>query len=533
MLHTVLHTAADTAPDNLAVVDGPRRLTYAQLEASANRTAHQLTELGVLPGERVGLYLEKSAESLACVYGVLKIGAVYVPMAAEAPASRLADIVRDAGIRVLLTGVERAPRWSGLLGPDSPVEYLVCVNGPADEARARYAGGSTRATVLGTAELGRQPDTRPDVASRPDDLAYVLYTSGSTGVPKGVMLSHRNALAFVDWAVGAFSLTSRDRLSNHAPLNFDLSVFDIFAAARVAAAVVLVPREATVFPAELAALVRETGITVWYSVPSAVARLAARSGLGPGSLARVRLVLFAGEPFPVDQLRNAMDWFPDAEFHNLFGPTETNVCTAYRVPRPLPESVASLPIGTPIDGVEVLCRTDDGRVAGAGERGELWVSGPTVMRGYLGDPQSTARVLRAPDDSRPQTVGYRTGDMVVRDDEGVWHFLGRRDSQIKSRGYRIELGEIEVALNAHPAVEECAVVPVPDAEFGNRIAAYVVVSEQLTGSALTGYARRALPGYMVPWSFEMVGELPRTATGKIDYQELRKLSERTDRARRH
>jgi acyl-coenzyme A synthetase/AMP-(fatty) acid ligase len=248
--------------------------------------------------------------------------------------------------------------------------------------------------------------------------------------------------------------------------------------------------------------------------------LAARGGLNPGDLPALRLVLFAGEVFPLSQLRKAMTVIPDAEFCNLYGPTETNVCTWYRVPRPLGD-IRALPIGQPIDGVELFCRTDDGRAAAVNELGELWVGGPTVMAGYLGDPDRTGQALGSPDPARPDAIGYRTGDLVSQDAAGLWHFSGRRDSQIKSRGYRIELGEIETALNDHPDVIECAVTAAPDETFGNRIDAYVVVSDGLGPAELTAYSRKALPSYMVPWSFAVMPALPRTSTGKIDYQGLK------------
>jgi non-ribosomal peptide synthetase component F len=339
LLHDLLQDAADRYPDAVAVIDGDRELTYAQLDAAANRLAHQLADLKVAPGDRVGLCVEKSAESLIGLYGVLKVGAAYVPLAMEWPAGRLAHIVAHAGIRVVLGGTERARHWPALAGPGSPVEYLVLVNG--DQARDPTARSTAAlgmaapgvaapgATVLSAADVARQPDDRPSVPVGPDDLAYVLYTSGSTGVPKGVMLTHRNARSFVDWAAAAFALTRADRLSNHAPLHFDLAVFDVFAAARAAAAVVLIPRSVAAFPAELAAFAADKNISVWYSVPSALNLLAARSGLAQGGLEQgalpgLRLVLFAGEVFPTRQLRRAMAMFPNAGFYNLYGPTETN-----------------------------------------------------------------------------------------------------------------------------------------------------------------------------------------------------------------
>jgi amino acid adenylation domain-containing protein len=508
LLHTLLSEAANSSPSSSAVVDGDREMTYQQLEKMANRIAHQLAQLNVSRGEPVGLYMEKSAESLACLYGVLKAGAAYVPLAPDAPAARLARIVRHAGIRVLLSGTERIRQWPALGGPDSPVEYLVCANGTVGEA-----DGSLSVAILDSAQLAQQPDSCPGIAVHPDDLAYILYTSGSTGMPKGVMLTHRNARAFVDWAVREFALTQTDRLSSHAPLHFDLSVFDVFAAAAVAAVLVLVPRDTAMFPAELAAFVRSKEISVWYSVPSAVNMLALRAGLGPDDLSGLRLVLFAGEVFPIDQLRQALAAFPTAEFYNLYGPTETNVCTYYHVPRPLPAGRTSIPIGLPIRDVELFCLDENRRPVRCGERGELWVSGPTVMRGYLGDPEHTAERMRAPDAAHPEVIAYRTGDVVSQDDEGLWHFFGRLDSQIKSRGYRIELGEIEATLNTHPSVLECAVIPIPDDRYGNQIKAYVVSESAVSSRDLTAYLRRSLPSYMVPWSFDRVTALPRTSTG--------------------
>ena len=436
-------------------------------------------------------------------------------MAVEWPKARLGHIIRHAEIRVLLSGIERARDWPTLAGSDSPIEYIVYMNGAINET-----SDAINATILGPEDVVRQSDSPPEVRAEDDDIAYLLYTSGSTGSPKGVMLSHRNALSFVDWTVREFALTKEDRLSNHAPLHFDLAVFDIFAAARAAATVVLIPRSVAVFPTELTAFVRAKDITVWYSVPSAVNILTAKSALKAGGLPKLRLVLFAGEVFPIAQLRQAMAVLPGAVFYNLYGPTETNVCTFHRVLRPLPEELPSIPIGIPIGGVELFCRTDEDYVPGRNRRGELLVHGATVMQGYLGEPEQTAKVLVAPDPARPEIIAYCTGDIVTQDERGEWHFIGRRDSQIKSRGYRIELGEIEAALNAHPLVAECAVVPVPDRKFGNLIKAHVVTSEKLSVPDLRTYLRQVLPAYMVPWSFSILEALPRTSTGKIDYQTL-------------
>ena len=228
------------------------------------------------------------------------------------------------------------------------------------------------------------------------------------------------------------------------------------------------------FPAELAEFVRANDISVWYSVPSAVNMLASRGGLEPGELPGLRLILFAGEVFPVAQLRRALEAFPDAEFYNLYGPTETNVCTFYHVPRPLPEDSTSIPIGlayrrgrAALHQRQRTCGRDQRARRPVGKRPD----GHARLSGRL---RAHCQVLRTPDPARPDVIAYRTGDLAARDEKGMWHFFGRRDSQIKSRGYRIELGEIEANLSRHPSILECAVVPVPDVRYGNRIKAYVV-----------------------------------------------------------
>jgi len=516
LVHELLGAAADRYPDRPAVIDGDRSLTYADLEFRANQLARVLVERGVVPGDRVGIYLDKSLEAIIGVYGAMKAGGVYVPFDPQAPPARLAYIAANADIAHLVTGVERAPMWTALKDCGAPIRTLIVPNLADPDAAVSLAPADVE-VVEGTAitaQDGAQPSIRRDAG----DLAYILYTSGSTGDPKGVMLSHLNALAFVEWSADEFGIRPEDRLSSHAPLHFDLSVFDLYAAARSGAAVALVPPGISAFPIEVARFMQDARITTWYSVPSILSMLVLRGNLPTMDLQELRTVLFAGEVFPTKYLVRLMGFIPHARFANLFGPTETNVCTWYEVPTGPLDEAHTIPIGKPIDGVEALITDDSGRPVPEGEAGELRIKGPTVMEGYWGDGERTRRVLENVESLTDRI--YRTGDLVQKSTTGDLIFLGRRDSQIKSRGYRIELGDIEAALNAHPAMVECAVVPVPDDVFTNKIVSYVVVSDSADAASLSRFCQDRLPRYMVPDSFELLEALPKSSTGKIDRQAL-------------
>jgi amino acid adenylation domain-containing protein len=515
LLQHLLRTSAARRGDHLAVMDRARVLTYARLDADSNRLANALREHGVAAGDRVGLYLEKSAESVIAIYAVLKAGAVYVPLDPQAPVGRVAYITRNCGIRWLLTGTEKAGSWAELLKQAPQIEGLILLNGCGEDVRE----AAVEVDLLDWSAVGAQSDAEPVVSRTGFDLAYILYTSGSTGQPKGVMLTHRNALAFVDWAAHEYQITAADRLSNHAPLHFDLSIFDIFAAARAGGTLVLVPQEISVFPIEIARFIERYEITVWYSVPSLLSVLSEKANLGPASLPSLRTILFAGEVFPVKHLRRLMLQLPHVRFSNLYGPTETNVCTWYDVVAPPDESDEPIPIGGAIGDVEVFALKDDGTRAVAGEVGELIVRGPTVMQGYWNDPERTNRGLIPDPFGRPEKV-YRTGDLAREDGQGSFRLLGRRDAQIKSRGYRIELGEIESALYRHPAVAECAAVAIPDEMITNRLIACVSLKSGVEEPGLVRWCTEILPRYMIPESFEFFVALPKTSTGKIDRQLL-------------
>jgi amino acid adenylation domain-containing protein len=528
LLQHLLTESAARAPRLPAVASGERLLTYAELDRLTNQVARTLLAQGVAPGDRVGILAPKSAAAVVAAFGVLKAGACYVPLDPKSPAERLSSIMRDSGIAVVLAG-EATAHQAAAMTDGVPELRSVIVTGPHRGPEDRRPAGSRPAgpAVLPWETVLAEPgEALAGDRAIETDLAYILYTSGSTGTPKGVMISHRASLTFVGWAADCVGLTEQDRVCSPAPLHFDLSVFDVFAACRAAACMVVLPEMTSTFPARLAEWMKRERISVWYSVPSVLTMLAAYGNLPGSDLSRLRAVIFAGEVFPAKHLTRLMAELPHASYFNWYGPTETNVCTSFQVPPAgdRAELAAPVPIGKACANTDVFAVTREGhRVSRPGEEGELYVRGPGLMRGYWGRPDKTREVLVSnPFQHAYDEPAYRTGDLVTVDADGNYVFLGRRDSMVKTRGYRVELGEVEAALYAHPAIREAVVLPVPDELLGNRLRAVISAngSGSLTRQEVVEHCRRRLPRYMVPDVVEFREELPKTSTGKVDRTRL-------------
>ena len=513
ILQQLLSKSAKAYPDKMAVWARGRSITYRELDERSNQMAQLLHKQGIQKGDRVGLFFPKCVESVISMLGVLKAGGVYVPLDPQAPAERVGYIIGNCGIRLLITNHERR----AALTPET-LELLECCIS-TDQAENGKDG-----KMVPWSHLAEFPaDHAPEVNLIETDLAYILYTSGSTGRPKGVMLSHQNALTFVEWCAEEFQVRSEDRLSNHAPLHFDLSVFDIYNTLEAGATVYLITEDLALFPTSLANFIESQQITIWYSVPSALMLLLLHARLTQEKLKSLRIILFAGEVFPMKYLRQLAVFAPAAELYNLYGPTETNVCTYYKVERERLASLEKLPIGIACANTDAFAVTDDGRRAAQGESGELYVRGPAVTYGYWADPEKTQKMC-VPNrfEQNFDEKMYRTGDLVTMAEDGNFYFQGRRDSMIKSRGYRIELGEIESALLSHPDVKEAAVLAVPDEIVGNRLRAVVSLNlrDSLKALDLQQHCATRVPKYMIPEFIELCEELPKTSTGKIDRVKL-------------
>jgi amino acid adenylation domain-containing protein len=506
-LISYLDLSAESDPSQVAVV-GPagNSLTYGELAELSDALRDRLIQMGVQPGDRVAFCLRKSIESIVSIFGIMKAGAAYVPLDPAAPARRNAYIANNCDVSVLVSEKEVGSELIDEL--DNEYESVPAI-------MVREGEATTGLSYL----LGGSPETTTHY-SAPDDLAYILYTSGSTGKPKGVMITHRNATAFVDWCSEAFAPESSDRFSSHAPLHFDLSIHDVHVCIKHGATLILISEDLGKNPMKLSSFIAERGISIWYSTPSILGLLAEFGNLDQYDFSSIRIVLFAGEVFPVKHLRAIKKSWPKPRFFNLYGPTETNVCTYFEVPGRVPEDrVDPYPIGKACSHYDAMVVDADNKSVRPGEEGELFMRGRGVTPGYWQLPDRTAAGYYT-DSAGDQW--YRTGDIVTEDADGNYIYVGRRDRMIKKRGYRVELGEIETCLYRHPDIEEAGVVAVTDNGGVTRVRAFFKTheNEELSLIALKQFCGEHMPAYMIPDDFIRMRALPRTSTDKVDYQGL-------------
>lgn len=502
-LYQLLQSAVKEHGDRPALKFGGESISYHELKDRCDRLAKMLMAHGASPGRRVAFAFSKSIDAIVSLFALIRSGATYVPLDPTWPAERCAMICDDADIDL----------WIGSRSP------------PSGLSRIRTAITSTGDNgSLPISDASRHQPADDNVPAPQGGIANILFTSGSTGRPKGVEITTESLLHYSKWVIDEFGLTSDDRLANHAPYNFDLSTLDIYAAVRAAALMVPVPERLKMFPYQLAKFIADERITVWYSVPSALIMMQLRGKLAEHDLSALRYVFFAGEVMSKPALQAIAKEIPHPHYANLYGPTETNVCTWHNVSANDLSTSDAVPIGRAISDTRLWLLDDAGNARSpdphSSEGGELLVAGPTVTTGYHGDAEMTRRKLVPAPDGRG--MAYRTGDRVHMRPDGVLMFDGRIDRMIKCRGHRIEPGEIEAALVAHPSVKEAAVVPLPDPVFGNRIKACIAPCDGITISDtdMIAFCRDRLPSYMLPDVWQFYATLPRTDREKVDLHAL-------------
>jgi amino acid adenylation domain-containing protein len=533
-VHELFEERAAGNPDALALSFQGQSISYGELNQRANRLAHHLCSLGVGPDILVGVAAARGPELIIAILAALKAGGAYLPLDPNYPADRLAFMLRDSRVPVLLTQADLV--GSRRFSAAEPSEGPLPGGAPAGLERLALPPGCTVFDLdRGEAFLSRYPATNLQNRTGPENLAYVIYTSGSTGRPKGALLSHRGLVNLVEVQREAFSITPGSRVLQFSPLSFDASVWEMFMALANGATLCLAPQEILASPPDLASLLREQQVTN-VTLPPSVLRV-----LPADDLPSLQTVISAGEACTPDLVAR---WAPGRAFFNAYGPTETTVCAALF--RCDPRDPASPPIGKPIVNTKLYVLDPLLQPVPIGVPGELHVAGISLARGYLNRPELTAeRFIPNPfveseirdagsenwpfeDTQRnsqfiiPNSRLYRTGDLVRYRADGNLEFLGRLDQQVKVRGFRIELGEIEAALSGHPQVHAAALVAREERPGDMRLVAYVVPAEESapkTGD-LRSYLRRSLPEYMVPAAFVFLESLPVSPSGKVDRQGL-------------
>ena len=493
-LHQLFEQQAERTPDNIALDADSLRLTYAELNARANRLANHLRSLGVQPGEVVGIYLRRTPEMVVALLGVLKAGAAYVPLDPSHPEQRLAFIVAETGVKVLLT-----------------VENLHC------ETLGAHV------LLLDSDWESIEPhsaDNLTDLAL-PEDLAYVLYTSGSTGNPKGVMIPHRGLVNYLSWAIEFYGAEAGLAAPVHSPLGFDLTVTSLFCPLLKGGSVLLISEDRGIEGLNRA-LESGSDFSLIKITPSHL-ELLTRMLSNTEAAQRARALVVGGEAFPGEALAFWRTHSPQTRIINEYGPTETVVgCCIYEV-KPDDKPAGTIPIGSPIANTRLYILDPRMRPVGAGTEGELYIGGAGVARGYLNRPALTAAsFVPDPFSAEPGARLYRSGDAARLRLDGEIEFIGRYDAQVKIRGFRIELGEIESALTGHERVREAVVIDRQETSGEKRLVAYVVAQrgDQTGAAELREYLKQKLPEYMLPAAFVQMVALPLTHNGKVDRRAL-------------
>ncbi len=509
-LPQMVEVAAERFPQKDAFRCNKAAITYGQLHQQMNQLAHLLISLGVQRGDRIGVYMNRSLETAVAIYGIMQAGAAFVPLDPLAPIERIHFLLEDCGIEYLISQAAQRRKLAHL----SPTKVKGII-GVKD-------AGDIPAFDWETVQQVEKTD-RPPVNVMENDLAYIMYTSGTTGNPKGIMHTHYSGMSYAKLSASLYNLTAEDRVGNHAALHFDISTFGYFSAPYVGATTIIIPDAYTKIPASLSTLMETEQLTLWYSVPLALIQLVQRGVLEERNLQSLKWILFGGEPFPPKFLRSLMQTWPQAQFSNVYGPAEVNQCTYYHIPA-IPTTDDPLPLGYIWDNTEMLILDEQDEMVAEGEIGELLIRSATRMRGYWKRPDLTEKgfFIQTKVPGMPE-VFYRTGDLVRLDEDGLLHFLGRKDRQIKTRGYRVELDEVEAILITHEAVEEAAVFSFKNEEYGLLVGAAVTLKEGQNSDeqSLRNYIGQSLPQYAVPQHINITQALPRTAAGKINRKALK------------
>ncbi|MVO98626.1 non-ribosomal peptide synthetase [Paenibacillus lutrae] len=515
-IHTRFEMQVGRTPDAIAIRSGDLELTYQQLNMKSNRLAERLREEGVEWGDPVGVLLDRGAHAIIAIIGILKAGGAYVPLDPNYPAERVLYVISHCGARVLITEEGLAETFAAPGEPHSSLQRILLMNESSDPHKnSRYRYLNPDETGQAVQEEGAQIS--------PDQLMYIMYTSGSTGQPKGVMVTHRNAANYLLWSIKELEIKSQDRMLLVSSISFDISVFEIFGALLSGASLHLATNEMLLDVHQLYPFLERHNITIWHSVPALMSQLLLNRAQSQHDLSGffkgTRVVMLGGEAWSTKLYHEVRDAFGKARIMNMYGPTEATIwVTSYTVEEEHALS-EGIPIGRPVANNRMLILDRYGRLCDIGIEGDLYVSGMSVTKGYMKDEERTRQAFIA---SAGKDTMYRTGDRAKYSADGFIQYMGRADNMLKVRGYRIEPGEIENLLLSLDEIQEAAAV-VQTWNETQRLVCYYVSPQEIRHEELRARLRSKLPDYMIPALFIGMNQLPLTANGKVDRKTLSSL----------
>ncbi|MEH2261606.1 non-ribosomal peptide synthetase [Nostoc sp.] len=501
-IHQLFEAQVEQTPNATAVIFGEQQLTYGELNSRANQLAHYLQTLGVKPEILVGLCVQRSLEMVVAMLGILKAGGAYVPLDPEYPTERLHFMLEDTQLSVILT-------------QEKLVEKL------SDRLRCGFAERKTRVICLDSNWdiINQQTQQNPTTSIKADNLAYVMYTSGSTGQPKGVSVVHRSVVRLVK-ETNYVSISAEDVVAQASNYAFDAATFEIWGALLQGAKLVGASKDLVLSPKDFAAFMRSQSISVLFLTTALFNQIAQEI---PSAFNRIRHLLFGGEAVDPKWVKEVLKNGAPQRLLHVYGPTENTTFTSWYLVQDVPESATTIPIGRPISNTQIYVLNSQLQLVGVGLPGEVYIGGDGLAREYLNRPELTLeRFIPNPFSTDIHSRLYKTGDKARYLSNGNIEYLGRIDNQVKIRGFRIELGEIEAVLSQHGDVQVCCAIAREDNRGDKRLVAYLVAHQDCKPiiSELRQYLKAKLPDYMVPYAFVILESLPLTPNGKVDHRAL-------------
>ncbi len=514
-VHQLFTEQARMHPDNVAVLCPQEKMTYRELDERSNQLAHLLISEGVQANEPVGILMTRRIEMIVGLLGILKAGGAYVPIDPDYPLDRVSYMLKHSETRIVITEEGLLNRVKELKERENKVTTVIDLIGQSGVK----INGIQR--MYQKSDLDRQNVTNVELDYDQKNLMYIIYTSGSTGLPKGVMVTHANAVNYLRWSIEDGKLSVKDRMMLITSMSFDISVYEMFGALLSGASLCIVPAETLLDANSLQKYVEEMQVTIWHSVPTLMVQfLMALKGQNERIDLPLRRIMIGGEAWGVELAREIREYFDEAEIVNMYGPTEATIwVTSYKIGSELPK-LTTIPIGRPIRNNKVLILDENKKLCGIGIQGDIYVSGANLTNGYYKDEAKTREVFIT--DEATGEIIYKTGDMGRYLSNGNIEYLGRNDGMVKVRGYRIEVGEIENVMLSNEQIDQVAVITKKEG-VSNKLICYYTSKLTVQTNELREYLGRKLPAYMIPAQFIKIEEMPLTPNGKINRKKLVEL----------